>query len=80
LGAARVAGTKLELFRNGVSIGSQADTTSGQPIAAADLIVGHSAFTTNGAFFAGSIRRIAVYNVAHDDVEAVIVDAAWRGL
>jgi hypothetical protein len=79
IGAARAADTRLELFRNGVSIGSQGDTTSGMPSTASDLIIGHSAFASNGAFFNGWVRRVAVYNVAHDDTEAAAIDAAWRG-
>jgi hypothetical protein len=79
IGAARAADTRLELFRNGVSIGSQGDTTSGMPSTASDLIIGHSAYTSNSAFFNGWIRRVAVYNVAHDDAEAAAIDAAWRG-
>jgi len=79
ISAARVADSRLELFRNGVSIGSQGDTSTGQPIAATDFLLGHTGFSVNGAFFNGWIRRVAIYNVAHDDAEAVAIDAAWRG-
>ncbi len=78
--AVRVANTRLELFINGASVGSTTDETLGLPQVGCDFIVGHTANTTNTNFFYGSIRRIAVYNVAHTATEAAIVDAAWRGL
>jgi hypothetical protein len=79
LSAVRVANSRLELFVNGTSVGSQGDTTTGAQLNASDFIVGHTANATNANFFYGSIRRIAVYNVAHTATEAAIVDAAWRG-
>ncbi len=77
--AVRESGDRIELYVNGGSVNSAADVTSATQNAG-DFIIGHSANATPGDFFYGSIRRIAVYNVAHTATEAAIVDAAWRGL
>ena len=56
-------GSKWNLYRNGVEIGSQADTTGAQPVLNADWAIGASG---NGwaDSFAGGIDEVAIYGHA----------------
>lgn len=74
--AARSISGFLQQWKNGVSAGSLADSTSSLNNTM-DVSVGFNGL--GGDWFSGGIRRIAVYTALHDTTAVAALDAQWRG-
>lgn len=72
VGAVRESNTRAQWFVNGSSQSSTSDSTAS--------VLPLTEEVTIGGGFAGSIRRVAIYNQPHTTTQAAIIDAAWRGL